>query len=54
MKRRVDSLSDTVIKDAREVTITGRVIGDYPLPPNDHVLMVAAPNDTVIEIGGKE
>lgn len=53
MKREASAISDAVIKEQREVTLTGQIIGDYALPPDRHVLIVVVPADRVVEIGGK-
>ena len=50
MKRRADSLSDAVIKDMREVTVTGRIVGDYAIGQR-RVLFVEVDPETVVEVG---
>lgn len=52
MKRPANALSDTVLKDGREVTVTGRIVGDYALSSGLHALVIAVPADQLIEIGG--
>ncbi|WP_235738966.1 hypothetical protein [Nocardioides alcanivorans] len=50
MKRKASQLSDATIRECREVTLTGQIIGDYPLPPDRHVLIVAVPADAEVEV----
>ena len=51
MKRPVNALSDAVIRDMREVTVTGRIVGEFR-SGDTHTLMIQVPADTVLEIGG--
>ncbi|GAB2970098.1 hypothetical protein [Nocardioides montaniterrae] len=49
MKRRADSLPDAHIRERREVTITGRLLADWPLP-GKRVLSIEVDADTEIEV----
>jgi hypothetical protein len=52
MKRLVSALSDAVIRDMREVTITGRIVGEFR-SGTTHTVLVQVPADTEIQIGDK-
>lgn len=53
MKRPANALPDVALKEAREVTVTGRIIGDYRLQSGEHALVIAVPADRAVEVGGK-
>ena len=66
MKRRVDSLADAVIRDARPVRLPdgteGRLVGDWPEANGVRLVLIVdgrrtvtpvLPTDTLIEIGAK-
>lgn len=54
MKRRPWSISDAIIRESREVTATGRIIGDWPMADGTHALVIAVAADTDIEVAPKE
>lgn len=50
MKRLVSAISDATIREQREVTVTGHLIGDYASGA-DRTLIIQVPADAEIEIG---
>lgn len=51
MIRKANALSDAVLREAREVTVTGRIIGDYALSDGRWALVLAVPADAMVEVG---
>lgn len=52
MIRRVDALTDAHVKERREITVTGRLAGDWTSSRGTHVLLVEVPASAEVEIGG--
>lgn len=53
MKRPANAISDAVIREAREITATGHIIGDWPMADGRHALVIAVPKERDVEIGEK-
>lgn len=50
MIRKASALTDAVIRERREITVTGRLIGDIGLR-GGRVLMVQVDGETDVEVG---
>ena len=53
---RADSISDAVIREARSITVTGDIVGDWPNADGTHTLIVRVAAAAAVEIrpGGSD
>lgn len=52
MKRRADAISDAVINQRRQITVTGHLVGDYS-QAGGRVLLVHVAHDAEVEVHPK-